>query len=107
MTVFEKITQTPESLTIFLDGLASVCCSERCDLCPVNPKAPPYCTPEDIFRYLKSEIVETSPFQSREKYRGCGNCVHQPEPLTMCDWGKHRKIVERICSGWHEKETTR
>lgn len=33
-------------------------------------------------------------------YKGCKNCKHQPEPLQMCEWGKHRKRVELICSGW-------
>lgn len=39
-----------------------------------------------------------------ELYRGCGNCKHQPEPLVMCEWGKHRSYVELFCSGWELRE---
>lgn len=39
-----------------------------------------------------------------ELYRGCGNCKHQPEPLAMCEWGKHRSYVELFCSGWELRE---
>lgn len=39
-----------------------------------------------------------------KKYKGCKNCKHQPEPLQMCDYGKHRQIVELICSRWEEKD---
>ena len=33
-------------------------------------------------------------------YQGCKNCIHQPSPLEMCEWGKHRDRVEPICSRW-------
>ena len=37
-------------------------------------------------------------------YKGCRNCRHQPEPLTMCDYGKRRTRVELICIGWEPKD---
>ena len=39
-----------------------------------------------------------------KEYKGCKNCKHQPEPLQMCDYGKHRQYVELICSGWEKKD---
>lgn len=38
-------------------------------------------------------------------YNGCRNCKHQPEPLTMCDYGKQRNHVELICTGWERKDS--
>ena len=37
-------------------------------------------------------------------YKGCRNCKHQPEPLTMCDYGKRKTYVELICTGWERKD---
>lgn len=37
-------------------------------------------------------------------YRGCRNCKYQPEPMQMCDWGKHKPVVELICSGWERRK---
>lgn len=39
-----------------------------------------------------------------KEYKGCKNCKHQPEPLQMCDYGKHRQYVELICRGWEKKD---
>ncbi len=32
-----------------------------------------------------------------KEYKGCRNCIHQPEPLTMCDYGKNSPMVTLIC----------
>ena len=37
-------------------------------------------------------------------YKGCRNCKHQQEPLRMCDYGKSRKQVELVCSGWEKRD---
>lgn len=37
-------------------------------------------------------------------YEGCRNCIHQPEPLRMCEWGERRDYVELICSRWEKKD---
>ena len=39
-----------------------------------------------------------------KEYKGCRNCKHQPQPMLMCEWGKHRKRVELICSGWERRK---
>ena len=36
-------------------------------------------------------------------YNGCRNCKFQPEPMQMCEWRKHRTVVELICSGWERR----
>ena len=36
-------------------------------------------------------------------YKGCRNCKHQPEPLTMCEYGKNRTVVTLICHRWEKK----
>ena len=37
-------------------------------------------------------------------YKGCKNCIHQPEPLQVCDWLKMQKSVVIICPKWEKKE---
>ena len=39
-----------------------------------------------------------------KEYKGCKNCKHQPEPLQTCDYGKRKRYVELICSGWEKKD---
>ena len=39
-----------------------------------------------------------------KNYKVCRNSKDQPEPMQMCEWGKHRKCVELICSGWEKKD---
>jgi len=46
----------------------------------------------------ESEIVRGK----ERKY--CGNCKHQPEPLTTCDWLKSQTVVFKECPRWERKE---
>lgn len=40
-------------------------------------------------------------------YEGCSNCIHQPEPMRMCEWGENRNYIELICSRWEKKRRTK
>ena len=35
-------------------------------------------------------------------YKGCKNCIHQPEPLTTC--GFHDGQIHLICPHWEKKK---
>ncbi len=40
-------------------------------------------------------------------YEGCRNCVHQIEPLRMCEWGEKKEnntVFRLICPHWEKKE---
>lgn len=47
------------------------------------------------------EIVRNG---GKDALRGCGNCKHQPEPLTTCDWMKSQTVVFKECPRWERKE---
>lgn len=34
----------------------------------------------------------------------CGNCKHQPEPFTTCDWLKLQPVVFKECPLWERQE---
>lgn len=34
----------------------------------------------------------------------CGNCKHQPEPLTTCEWLKSQTQIIKECPRWEGKE---
>ena len=51
-----------------------------------------------VFEYMNKN------FSSYEGYR---NCIHQPEPLRMCEWGEKRDHIELICSRWEKRKEAR
>ena len=40
-------------------------------------------------------------------YKGCKNCVHQIEPLRMCEWAEQKTetTLHLFCPRWEKKES--
>lgn len=73
---------------------------------PSEPKEIPFF--EWLQCFMKKEYGGTPEEfrQLKEKYalKGCGNCKHQPEPLTPCEWLKSQTQIIKECPRWERKE---
>lgn len=72
-----------------------------------NEKADRHIVYEDWFtRYLsiaKGIDIAIEIVRGKER-KYCGNCKHQPEPLTTCEWLKSQTQIIKECPRWEGKE---